>query len=140
MNRTTGLAALICLPVLAAAASADGAGQRVEIDGRIFDAAEIAAGEAVFERRCSQCHGLDGRNYKGPFLNGILDRPAASVPDWDYSEALRGWGGVWTVGNLQSWLTRPEAFIPGIAMNFGGFRNRTEDRDRVIAYLISLGR
>jgi len=96
----------------------------------------LADGAAIFERRCSQCHGLDGVNYKGPWLNGILNRPSAQVPDWAYSDALRGWGGTWTPANLQAWLTKPQDFIPGITMNFGGFRARTEDRDKLIAWLI----
>jgi cytochrome c2 len=52
---------------------------------------------------------------------------------------MKGWGGVWTVENLQSYLTKPAEFIPDVAMNFGGFRSKTEDRDKVIAYLISAG-
>jgi cytochrome c2 len=96
----------------------------------------LAEGAAIFERRCSQCHGLDGVNYKGPWLNGILDRPSATVSDWAYSPALRAWGGVWSVENLQAWLTKPQDFIPGIEMNFGGFRSKTDDRDKLIAWLI----
>ncbi len=100
-------------------------------------AGDLAAGAAIFERRCSQCHGLDGVNYKGPYLNGIHGRESASVPGWDYSPALRAWQGVWTEDNLRLWLTKPQDLVPGTAMNFGGFRTRTEDRDRVIGFLIS---
>jgi cytochrome c len=98
---------------------------------------DIAAGAAIFERRCSQCHGLDRVNYRAPYLNGILGRPSASVPDWDYSPALKAWGGVWTEENLRAWLTKPQDLVPGTAMTFGGFRTRTEDRDRVIDFLLS---
>jgi cytochrome c len=101
------------------------------------DAAEVAAGAAIFERRCAQCHGVDGVNYRAPHLDGVVGRPAASVEGWDYSEPLRGWGGVWTIENLEAWLTKPEDLVPGNAMNFGGFRNKAEDRDRVIAFLRS---
>jgi cytochrome c len=101
------------------------------------DPKDVEIGSAIFERRCSQCHGLDRVNYKGPWLNGIVGRPAASVEGWAYSEPMKAWGGVWTVENLTLWLTKPDAFIPGTAMNFGGFRTRTLDRDRVIAFLIA---
>lgn len=101
------------------------------------DPAAVEAGAALFERRCSQCHGLDRVNYKAPWLNGIVGRPAASVEGWAYSDAMKGWGGIWTVENLQAWLTKPQDFIPGNAMNFGGFRSKTEDRDKVIAFLIA---
>ncbi|MET4129855.1 hypothetical protein [Roseovarius sp. MBR-6] len=104
------------------------------------DPESLAEGAAIFERRCSQCHGLDHVIYKAPWLNGLIGRPAASVPDFPYSEAMRAWGGVWTVENLKLWLTKPDEFIPGTEMNFGGFRRRTEDRDMVIAYLIEATR
>lgn len=109
----------------------------VRIGARLFTAAEIAEGAAIFERRCSQCHALDTVLVKGPWLNGVVGRPSASVEGWDYSPAMRGWGGVWTPENLQSYLTKPRGFIPDVAMNFGGFRSKTEDRDKVIAFLIT---
>ncbi|PKQ13632.1 MAG: hypothetical protein CVT70_04275 [Alphaproteobacteria bacterium HGW-Alphaproteobacteria-1] len=104
------------------------------------DPEAIAEGAAIFERRCSQCHGLDHVIYKAPWLNGLIGRPATSVPDFPYSEAMRAWDGVWTVETLKLWLTKPDEFIPGTAMNFGGFRRRTEDRDKVIAYLVEATR
>lgn len=101
------------------------------------DPADVEAGAAIFERRCSQCHGLDRVNYKAPWLNGIVGRPSAAVEGWAYSDAMKAWGGTWTVENLQAWLTKPQDFIPGTAMNFGGFRSKVQDRDRVIAFLIA---
>ncbi|MBE0452723.1 MAG: c-type cytochrome [Roseovarius sp.] len=104
------------------------------------DPEALAEGAAIFERRCSQCHGLDGVIYKAPWLNGLIGRPAASVPDFPYSEAMRAWGGTWTVETLTAWLTKPDELVPGTEMNFGGFRRRTEDRDKVIAYLVEATR
>ena len=101
------------------------------------DPADVEAGAAIFERRCSQCHGLDRVNYKAPWLNGIIGRPSASVEGWAYSDAMKAWGGTWTVENLQAWLTKPQDFIPGNGMNFGGFRSKAGDRDKVIAFLIA---
>lgn len=133
---------LLCTP-LARAALADEATAPapapIAVGEHVFTDEEIAEGAAIFERRCSACHGLDGRNYKGPYLNGVVDRPSASIEGWVYSAALKGWGGIWTVENLQEYLTKPSAFIPDVEMNFGGFRSRTEDRDKVIAYLIQQG-
>ncbi len=129
----------LLLGAFAAPSLADEAPAPATIGERVYTEAEIAEGAAIFERRCSQCHGLDGRNYKGPYLNGVVGRPSGSVETWDYSQAMKGWGGVWTVENLQSYLTKPAEFIPDVAMNFGGFRSKTEDRDKVIAYLISVG-
>lgn len=135
------IASLIPMAALAAAtASANDAAQvtaEIVIDGKTFTEEEIERGGEIFLRRCSQCHGLDHTNYKGPWLNGILNRPSASIEDWAYSEPFRAWGGTWTVENLRTWLTKPQDFIPGTEMNFGGFRRRAEDRDMVIAYLMS---
>lgn len=136
------LALLVPLATMASSAVADDSPPRlhedgVMIDGTLFGAEEIEAGGDIFMRRCSQCHGLDRTNYRAPWLNGILDRPSASVEGWAYSEPFRTWGGTWTVENLRAWLTRPEEFIPGTEMNFGGFRRRAEDRDKVIAFLVA---
>lgn len=125
MTRLTLAFALMLVPAVGAA------------DTPAPDPEAVAAGAAIFERRCSQCHGLDGVNYKGPYLNGILGRASATVADWAYSQPMRDWGGVWTEENLRLWLTKPQDLIPGTEMNFGGFRNRTEDRDRVIAFLLA---
>ncbi len=127
--------ALTLSAVLALPAFANGAPE-IRIGDRLFTDTEIAEGAAIFERRCSQCHGLDGKNYKGPYLNGVIGRPSASVEAWEYSAAMKDFGGVWTVENLQTYLTKPDAFIPEVAMNFIGFKAKTEDRDKLIAYLI----
>lgn len=124
--------ALLALCLVAGPGLADGS------DTPLPDTPEaLAEGAEIFERRCSQCHGMDSVNYRAPWLNGILDRPAASVPGWNYSEAMQAWGEEWSVENLRAWLTRPNHFIPDNDMNFGGFRGRTEDRDKVIAWMIA---
>jgi len=140
--RTVILACFMPLVALADSGAADETqphlqGDGVVIEGTLFTKEDIDQGSRTFMRRCSQCHGLDHTNYRAPWLNGILGRPSASVEGWAYSEPFRAWGGTWTVENLRAWLTRPQDFIPGTAMNFGGFRSRVEDRDKVIAFLVS---
>ena len=54
-----------------------------------------------------------------------------------YSAALTGVGGNWDYASLNSFLTKPKAFIPGTKMNFAGFK-KVGDRAAVIAYLRSL--
>ena len=46
------------------------------------------AGEIVFNQ-CRQCHhiGPGATNFYGPVLNGLIGRPAGSVPGYNYSEA-----------------------------------------------------
>mgnify|MGYP002622007302 CR=1 FL=1 len=102
-------------------------------------AQDAAAGQRVYNQ-CRACHTINegGRNGVGPNLHGIVGQKAAQREGFRYSPNMRelAEGGLaWTEENLRDWLTRPQAFLPDNAMNFGGFRNRTEDRDSVIAFL-----
>ncbi len=99
---------------------------------------DAAAGERVF-RRCGACHEVgEGAEHKvGPTLNGVVGRPAASLADYEYSEAMVEAGAaglVWTVADLQAYLEKPREVVPGTRMNFAGLRSE-EQRNDVIAYL-----
>lgn len=99
---------------------------------------DAAAGEQVF-RRCQACHavGEGAENKVGPILNGVVGRPAAQVPDYEYSDALieaAAGGLVWTVADLQAFLEKPKDKVPGTKMSFPGLRDEAQ-RDDVIAYL-----
>jgi cytochrome c len=92
-------------------------------------------GKDLFARRCSGCHALD-RNKEGPRLGGVFGRKAASLTDFEYSEALRKSGIEWNEANLERWLRDPDAMAPGTDMAF-----RVADaseREALIAYLKSL--
>jgi cytochrome c len=41
---------------------------------------------------------------------------------------------VWTAENLDKWLARPSAFVPGTKMTFFGLQ-KEDQREDVIAYL-----
>jgi cytochrome c len=45
--------------------------------------------------------------------------------------------GDWTPENLDAFLERPSAYVPGTTMSFSGLR-KIEDRVNLIAYLDSL--
>jgi hypothetical protein len=53
---------------------------------------------AALKCACMTCHTLDkdGPNKVGPNLWGVVDRPRASHPDYDYSAATKAKGGKWT--------------------------------------------
>ena len=56
-------------------------------------AADSAAGKALFRQRCSVCHtaeGGDNGGAQGPSLIGVVDRAAASAPQFSFSSALPG--------------------------------------------------
>jgi len=92
-------------------------------------------GKELFARRCSGCHALD-RNQEGPPLRGVFGRKAASLADFEYSDALRKSGIAWNAENLERWLRDPEAVAPGTDMAFR--IPNGEERQALIAYLKSL--
>ncbi|MEM9577940.1 MAG: cytochrome c family protein [Pseudomonadota bacterium] len=105
-------------------------------DGHITG--DAAAGEKVF-RKCKACHAVgDGAENKiGPVLNGIVDRPVASVEGFGYSDvllALAEEGKTWTPEELSAFLEKPRNYAKGTKMSFAGLR-KEEDRMNVIAYL-----
>ena len=93
-------------------------------------------GKDLFERRCSGCHARD-IDKEGPRLGGVYRRKSASLPDFEYSEALKMKAVRWDESSLDAWLTDPDAMAPGTDM---AFRLRNADERRaVIAFLKSLG-
>ncbi|WP_363827320.1 c-type cytochrome [Sphingobium sp. LMC3-1-1.1] len=96
-----------------------------------------ADGEALFKGRCQMCHThkVDGKNGVGPALYGIAKRPAASVPAFNYSAALKNSKLVWTEAVLDKFLLAPSKMVPGTRM-VTAVPSATE-RKAVIAYLLS---
>lgn len=107
----------------------------VDIDALVA-AADPAKGEKIFAK-CKACHKIDGTNSTGPHLNGVYDRPIASVPDFSYSAALKGMGGNWTAEHLNGFLHSPKDYAPGTKMGFAGLPKQ-DDRADIIAYLETL--
>ena len=98
-------------------------------------AADAAHGEEIYNSRCIACHSPDA-NRVGPKHRGVVGRTAGTVPDFNYSRAVRGSGVVWSEKTLDEWLTNPQAFIPGQRMNFRVAD--PADRADLIAYLKTL--
>lgn len=101
-----------------------------------FVNAEFERGE-LLSYACIVCHSLGpGEGHLiGPNLNGIFGRPAASSPDFPYSDALREADIVWTPAELDAWLARPDDFVPGNLMVFAGIYS-VSDRTDLLAYLL----
>jgi cytochrome c len=78
------------------------------------------------------CHSLD-KNEIGPRHRNVFGSKAGSVPDYDYSAALKASGIVWNETTLDKWLTDPQAFVPGTKMTFSV--DVAQDRADVIAFL-----
>jgi cytochrome c len=99
-------------------------------------AADLGRGE-VLGLACAACHRFRAEEGTliGPHLQGVFGRPAASVPNFPYSPALRESGLVWTPRSLEAWLANPAGFVEGTTMAFTGYRS-AEDRRDLIAYLL----
>ena len=95
-------------------------------------AGDPARGEQVYHR-CQGCHSID-RNRIGPMHKGLFGRKAGSVPDFDYSDAMKNSGIVWTEVTLDQFLQGPRKMVPGTKMTFVGIP-KPQDRADLIAYL-----
>jgi cytochrome c len=96
---------------------------------------DATKGQELWESRCTGCHSLD-QNRVGPKHRGVFGRTAGTAEGFSYSPAVKDSGVVWDETTLDTWLTNPQAFIPGARM---AFRVSTaEDRAHIIAYLKSL--
>jgi len=110
-------------------------------EGPTFDvvlaSADPAAGEKVFAK-CKACHKVDGSDGIGPHLNGVVNRPMASVAGFGYSEAaLARASEAWTPEHMNGFLENPKGYMPGTKMAFAGL-GKVEERANVVAYLATL--
>jgi cytochrome c len=97
--------------------------------------ANAVNGASVAER-CAACHDWTkgGPNKIGPNLYGVVGRPRASHPGFDYSAAMKAKGGNWTYLDLFIFLKQPQIFVPGTKMSFAGLP-KEQDRLDVITFL-----
>lgn len=93
------------------------------------------SGKGIFDRRCGGCHSLDV-DKEGPHLRGVYGRRAASLRDFEYSDALKRAMLRWDDASLERWLTDPEEVAPGTDMAFRLVDQK--ERQAVIGYLKKL--
>jgi cytochrome c len=103
--------------------------------GTVLPKASVSDGKSI-STRCEQCHDLTkgGPNRIGPNLWGVVGRPRASHPGFDYSGAMKAKGGSWSYDELFKFLKSPGAYITGTKMSFAGLRS-ADDRVNLISYL-----
>jgi cytochrome c2 len=100
--------------------------------------ADASAGERIY-RQCQACHQIENeRNGVGPHLVGVVGRDIASVDGFNYSDALTGLDGAWTLDKLSAWIENPREFAPGNRMGYQGLSDE-QDRADLMAYLESAG-
>ena len=85
---------------------------------------------------CAGCHTTAANNQhrNAPPLSGIVGKRIASVPGFNYSDALKAEGGIWTRAKLDSFLQRPTHALPGTKMYFRGL-NDPDARAELINWL-----
>jgi cytochrome c len=101
--------------------------------------ADPAHGQQV-AKICLQCHTFEkgGQNKIGPNLFDIMQENIASVPNYQFSQALLAHKNEkWDPDKLNTWLFKPQSFAKGTKMTFPGLP-KTQDRADVVAYLESL--
>ncbi|MFA5899330.1 MAG: cytochrome c family protein [Hyphomicrobium sp.] len=98
----------------------------------------VAAGQKIFTK-CQACHSIEpgGPNKVGPNLAGVVGRPKASHAGFNYSEAMKGKGGDWTLEDLASFVHNPKGFVPGTKMLFPGISDPGDLGD-LLAFLNSV--
>lgn len=101
------------------------------VSGRALAAGDASHGKEVYQS-CQDCHSLD-TNDLGPKHRGVFGRKAGSIPDYNYTPALKNSGLTWTEETLDKWLTDPQKLVPGSKMFF--HLDAAKDRADVIEYL-----
>ena len=107
----------------------------------MMSSAAVAAGDAeaggrLFTKMCAGCHsiGKGARGGFGPQLNGVIGRPAAATKDYQYSDAMKNSGVVWTRDKLAAYIEAPKKVVSGTRMIFWGISDQ-EKIDNLLAYL-----
>ena len=94
---------------------------------------------ATVALQCKACHAVEkgAAEIVGPTLWGIVERPVASHPGFDYTDSLAAVGGTWDYEKLSRYLFDPQAMAPGTRMAYPGAK-QAQDRADLIAYLRTL--
>jgi len=91
---------------------------------------------AKLYKRCRACHTLEegGRHKVGPNLWDIYGSKTAAKEGFAYSKAMIAADITWDETEMDAYLKRPSAYMPGNKMSFIGLKKQT-DRDAIQAYL-----
>lgn len=103
---------------------------------QIAAAGDAEAGGKLFAKTCGGCHsvGEGARGGFGPQLNGIIDRPAGTTADYQYSDAMKNSGVVWNRDKLAAYIEDPKSVVKGTRMIFWGISD-PQKIENILAYL-----
>jgi cytochrome c len=103
-----------------------------------WGAGDAQAGIDVFAGQCAECHSMKaGKNKKGPSLFAVVGRKAASIADFNYSDAMKSSGFTWTPEQIDTYVTAPKKAVSGGTMKYDGLPDAKARAD-LIAYLSSV--
>jgi cytochrome c len=97
---------------------------------------EPASGQQAFNNACRTCHmAREGDNRLGPNLFKTIGRKAGSLPNYNYSSAMKEADFVWDEEKLDRFIANPDEVVPGNNMKpYGGLTSKDE-RAKIIAFL-----
>ena len=100
--------------------------------------ADVAKGQGD-TKICQTCHSFEkgGPAKVGPPLWGVVGRPKGSIAGFNYSDGMKSKGGDWTYDDLNTFLTKPSAFVPGTKMTYAGESEESKRAD-IVDYLHTL--
>ena len=95
---------------------------------------DAARGEQRF-KECAACHSVTpGANNVGPSLAGVFGRPAGTLDEFRYSNAMRKSGITWSAQELDAFIADPQKRVPANRMPYAGLTDAAARAD-LIAYL-----
>src|SRR3954451_16942234 len=91
---------------------------------------DAAPGDKVFAA-CRGCHqvGPNARNTVGPMLNGIIGRPAGTIPGYTYSAANKNSGLTWDETTFTTYIQNPQGVLKGTKMSYTGLKDAQKIKD-----------
>lgn len=97
------------------------------------------AEQQLFNNACRTCHSTkEGDNRLGPNLYRIIGRRAGSLPDYNYSPAMKDANFVWDESKLARFIASPDELVPGNKMApYSGLAS-AEDRRKIVVFLLSM--
>jgi cytochrome c len=93
-------------------------------------AQDVEKGANAF-KVCMACHsiGEGAKNKIGPELNGLDGRNSGSAAGFNYSDANKNSGIVWSEATFKEYIKDPRAKIPGTKMIFPGIKIEQQAND-----------
>lgn len=94
---------------------------------------DVSRGADLYAQ-CMGCHS-PAWHRTGPRHCGLIGRRAGSVEGFEFTQAMKNSGIIWTRETLDRFLKSPLTYVPGTSMGFAGIASANE-RQHLITYLV----